>query len=203
MIPDPGNPQQMLRAVLVEEKCPRPARSESDYPLIYTAEGTKRRMIRAHDLSRYKRPILPGNRNMVWRAAWYFVSACFFQGPILGLIPSSWKAVILRFFGASVGQGFVCKPRVTIKYPWFLRIGEHVWVGELVWIDNHTTVSIDGNVCISQGCYISTGNHDWDDERFRFFCKPIEIGHGCWVGAMTTITAGTHLAPGTVLGAGQ
>ena len=37
-----------------------------------------------------------------------------------------------------VGKGLVCKPRVTIKFPWFLELGDHVWLGELVWIDTVT-----------------------------------------------------------------
>lgn len=167
-------------------------------PLVYTAKGIKRRKIMGHDLSRFERPAIPGNRNVLWRAAWYLVNAWLFQSAVLALIPSSWKAAILRAFGAKVGKGFVCKPRVTIKYPWFLEIGDHVWLGETVWIDNHTTVKIGNHVCISQGAYLFTGNHDWNDEAFKFFCGPIEIGDGGWVGAGVRLGAGTVLAAGTI-----
>lgn len=34
---------------------------------------------------------------------------------------------------------------------------------------------------------------NWNNPAFRFFCAPIEIGDGCWVGA------GTKIAPGTAL----
>lgn len=171
-------------------------------PRIYTRDGFKRRKIRGHDLSLYQRPVIEGNRNALWRAAWYLVNAWFFQSAVLALIPSSWKARILRAFGAKIGKGFVCKPRVTIKYPWFLEIGDHVWLGELVWIDNHTTVRIGNSVCISQGAYLFTGNHDWNDLAFRFFCKPIEIGEGCWVGAKVIILPVTRLSSGTVVMSG-
>jgi putative colanic acid biosynthesis acetyltransferase WcaF len=167
-------------------------------PGIFTAKGVKQRKISGHDLSRYERPVLPGNRNIAWRAAWYLVNAWLFQSAVPALIPSSWKAAILRAFGARVGQGFVCKPRVTIKYPWFLDIGDHVWLGELVWIDNHATVKLGNHVCISQGAYLFTGNHDWNDERFRFFCQPIEIGDGCWVGAGVRVGPGVSVKSGTV-----
>lgn len=172
---------------------------EAAYPPVFTSKGVKPRKIRGHDLSVYQRPIIPGNRNAVWRAAWYLVNACFFQGAVLALMPSSSKARILRAFGAKVGKGFVCKPRVTIKYPWFLEIGDHVWLGELVWIDNHTTVKIGNSVCISQGAYLFTGNHDWNDPAFRFFCAPIEIGDGGWVGAGVTVGLVSQLPPGAVL----
>ena len=86
------------------------------------------------------------------------------------------------------------KPRVTIKYPWFLELGDHVWLGEGVWIDNHTTVGLGSDVCISQGAYLFTGNHDWNDPRFRFFCEPITVEDGVWVGAKAVICPGSVLA---------
>jgi putative colanic acid biosynthesis acetyltransferase WcaF len=171
-----------------------------DMPLVYTRKGVKRRKIRGMDLSAYEKPVIPGNRNAAWRAAWYLVNAFFFQGAILGLIPSSWKAAILRAFGARVGRGLVCKPRVTIKYPWFLELGDHVWLGEMVWIDNHCLVRIGSNVCISQGAYLGTGNHDWNDPAFRFSMAGIGIADECWIGAFATVGSATHLERGSVLG---
>jgi putative colanic acid biosynthesis acetyltransferase WcaF len=151
------------------------------------------------DLGNYKRPRIDGNRGFAWRAAWYLVNALFFQGTILGLLPSRVKAIMLRAFGAQVGSGLVCKPRVSIKYPWFLEVGDNVWLGEMVWIDNHCAVTIGSNVCISQGAYIFTGNHDFNDPAFTFFCKPIEIGDGVWVTAFQRIGPGTKIPPCTVL----
>jgi putative colanic acid biosynthesis acetyltransferase WcaF len=179
-----------------------PAIGKREMPLVYTSEGIKSRKIKGHDLSTYLRPQIPGNRNAAWRTAWYFVNALFFQSTILALIPSSWKAAILRAFGARVGKGFVCMPRVTIKYPWFLEIGDNVWLGTLAWIDNHTMVKIGNNVCVSQKAYLMTGNHDWNDPTFAFFCKHIEIGEACWIGAGALLPPGTSLPPGTVLTAG-
>lgn len=175
---------------------------KSNMPLVYTSKAAHGRRINAHHLEYYVRPIIPGNRNAAWRAAWYLVNAWFFQSAVLALIPSFWKAVILRAFGAKIGNGFICKPRVTIKYPWFLEIGDHVWLGECVWIDNHTSVRIGNNVCISQNAYLFTGNHDWNDPAFRFFCAPIDIADGCWVGAGVQLKPGTSLPPGTVIAAG-
>ena len=180
------------------DNAPGPTEGAVGFPLVYVGEASKRRKIDGHDLSLYQQPHIKGNRNAAWRAAWYLVNAWLFQSAVLALIPSRWKATILRAFGAKVGNGFVCKPRVTIKYPWFLEIGDHVWLGELVWIDNHTTVKIGNSVCISQGAYLFTGNHDWNDPAFRFFCAPIEIGDGCWVGAGVSIAPGTRIACGTV-----
>jgi putative colanic acid biosynthesis acetyltransferase WcaF len=91
---------------------------------------------------------------------------------------------------------------VTIKYPWFLEAGDHVWLGEGVWIDNHTTVALGADVCISQGAYLFTGNHDWNDRRFGFFCRPITLEDGVWVAARAVICPGSRLARMSVVGAG-
>lgn len=161
--------------------------------------GEPARRIAPLDLSRFRRPTIEGNRGPVWRAAWYLVNALVFQGAILGLLPSRAKALLLRGFGARVGSGFVCKPRVSIKYPWFLEIGDNVWLGELAWIDNHCRVTIGSDVCISQGACIFTGNHDWTDPAFAFFCEPVEIGDGVWVTAFQRIGPGRRVAPQTVV----
>ncbi len=162
-------------------------------------QGNTGRAIAKLDLGRFKRPSIEGNRGFAWRAAWYLVNALVFQGAILGLVPSRAKAIVLRAFGAKVGSGFVCKLRVSIKYPWFLEMGDHVWLGEKVWIDNHCSVTIGSNVCISQGAYIFTGNHDWTDPTFPFFCKSVEIGDGVWVTAFQRIGPGRRIEPHTLV----
>jgi putative colanic acid biosynthesis acetyltransferase WcaF len=145
------------------------------------------------DLGLFVSPEIFNNRNVLWRASWYVVNALFFSNSLLGLMPSSVKARLLRMFGATVGYGFVCKPRTSFKYPWFLEIGNNVWIGERAWIDNPCQVKIRSNVCISQGVYICTGNHDWNDRNFKFFGQPIEIGEGAWV------TAFQVLGPGSII----
>jgi putative colanic acid biosynthesis acetyltransferase WcaF len=147
------------------------------------------------DLARFPPPVIPGNPPLVVRGLWYVVNATLFQGSLLGLVPNRVKAAILRLFGARVGSGVVFKPRLSIKSPWFLEIGDHVWLGEAAWIDNHTTVTIGSNVCVSQGAYIFTGNHDWNDPRFAFFCKPVEIGDGAWITAFQRIGPGAVVPP--------
>ena len=141
------------------------------------------------DLSQYEKPVIPGNKNAVTRSVWYFINVLLFSNQ-LALLPSKAKAEILKIFGARIGKYVVIKPSVSIKYPWFLNVGESVWLGEGVWIDNHTTVSIGKNCCISQGVYIYTGNHDWNDEKFAFFCNPVRIGDGVWITAFQKIGPG-------------
>ena len=80
------------------------------------------------DLSNYdNRGYYPGRGTFV-RALWYFCNAFLFASWLLPLSgPKRW---LLRLFGASVGKGLVIKPRVNIKYPWRLRVGDQCWIGE-------------------------------------------------------------------------
>ncbi len=134
------------------------------------------------------------------RAAWFFLGQPLLRS---SWIPSaSFRVHLLRIFGARIGKGVVIKPSVDVKYPWHLVVGDYCWIGEHAWIDNLTTVRISGNVCISQGAYLCTGNHDWSDPAFGLMIAPIELGEGSWAGAKCILTPGTHLGKGSVAGAG-
>ena len=110
---------------------------------------------------------------------------------------------LLRLFGAHVGKGVTIKPSVHVKYPWHLTIGNHCWIGEQSWIDNLTSVHIESNVCISQGAYLCTGNHDWSDPHFGLMIAPIHLSEGSWAGARCILTPGTHLGRCAVVAAGS
>ncbi len=142
----------------------------------------------------------PG-RSRLWQAAWFFVGL-----PILrsALLPSSGlRAALLRFFGAEVGTGVVIKPGVQVKYPWHLAVGDHTWIGEGCWIDNLTTVRLGSNVCLSQGVYLCTGNHDWKDPAFGLLVAPITLRDGAWAGARAMLMPGVELGAGAVAAAGS
>ena len=157
------------------------------------------RRIATLDLARFEKPSIPGDRGRGTKALWYLVNAVLFRSGLFGLIPSRAKAALLRAFGARVGRGVVIKPRVDIKSPWFLEIGDHVWLGERVWIDNHTTVHLGSNVCVSQGACLFTGNHDWSDPAFAFFCAPVTVGDGAWITAFQRLGPGTTVPPGVAV----
>jgi putative colanic acid biosynthesis acetyltransferase WcaF len=117
--------------------------------------------------------------------------------------PYKVKSLILKLFGAKVGDGLIVKPHVTIKYPWFLDVGNHVWFGEGAWIDNLARVQIGDQVCISQGAYLMTGNHDYSMETFDLRLGPIVIEDGAWVGAKAIVGPGVTMKSHSVLTAGS
>jgi putative colanic acid biosynthesis acetyltransferase WcaF len=117
--------------------------------------------------------------------------------------PNRLKTFLLRLFGAQVGRGVLVKPRVNIKYPWFLKIGDFTWIGEGTWIDNLATVKIGSNVCLSQGTYVCTGNHDYKKTTFDLILGPITIEDGVWVGARAVVGPNVTLGNHSVVTAGS
>lgn len=140
----------------------------------------------------------PGSK--LKRILWYFLWMFFFRSSFP--FPNFVKCFLLRSFGARIGKGVVIKPRVTIKYPWFLEIGNYCWIGEEVWLDNLGKIEIKNNVCISQRSYILTGNHDYKKTSFDLLIQPVLMEDGCWVGASSVVNPGTILKENTVLSSG-
>ena len=153
------------------------------------------------DLGTYDNGWYSPGRSVLWRAAWLFIGLPLFRTSLLP--SSSWRVSLLRMFGARIGRGVVIHSEVCVKYPWHFQVGDNCWIGERAWIDNLTTVRLGANVCISQGCYICTGNHDWTDPAFGLMIRGVELRDGAWAGAMCTLLPGVTLAEGAVAGAGS
>lgn len=157
-------------------------------------------MYKSIKLDRYNNDwYFPGSK--VKRIVWYLVNIFFFK-TILPF-PSRIKVYILRFFGAKVGKNVVIKPDVNIKYPWFLSVGNNVWIGENVWIDNLTYVTIKNDVVLSQGCYLLTGGHDYKKETFDLKIDPIILENGVWIGAKAIVSPGVKCQTHSVLTLGS
>lgn len=107
--------------------------------------------------------------------------------------------MLLRIFGAKVGAGVVIKPKVRIKNPWRLIVGNYCWIGEDVWIDNIENVSIGNNVCLSQGAILLTGNHDYSKSNFPPKYDKIIIEDGVWICAKAIVCPGVICRSHSVL----
>lgn len=129
----------------------------------------------------------PGNS--VKRCLWYFFNILVFKTSLFPFY--KFKVFLLRLFGAKIGCNVIIKPAVNIKYPWFLEIGEDVWIGEKVWIDNLAMIRIGNNVCLSQACLLLSGNHDYTKTAFDLMVRPIVVEDGVWIGARAVVCGGT------------
>lgn len=153
-------------------------------------------------LKQYKLPTDYSPGVPLWQQLlWFFIG---FPLVKTSLIPvSRTKVWLLKLFGASVGEGVCIKPGVRIKFPWKLTIGDHSWIGENAWIDNVGPITIGDNVCISQGVYLCTGNHDWSLPTFDLRVGAIHIRSGSWLGAQSIVGPGITVGEGAILSLGS
>ncbi|MFN4006821.1 MAG: WcaF family extracellular polysaccharide biosynthesis acetyltransferase [Chitinophagaceae bacterium] len=141
----------------------------------------------------------PGSRIKI--LIWMLVQAIFFNHSLA--VGYDLKIRLLKLFGATIGKGVIIKPNVQIKYPWLLTVGDYSWIGEYVWIDNLAKVTIEDNVCISQGAYLLTGNHNYKKTTFDLIVKPIIIRQGAWIGAKSIVCPGVTVHSNAILTVGS
>ncbi|MEO6054252.1 MAG: WcaF family extracellular polysaccharide biosynthesis acetyltransferase [Chthoniobacterales bacterium] len=137
----------------------------------------------------------------LWMEALWVITRCLFFTTSWPF-PSAFKTFLLRTFGAIIGEGLVIRSGVDIHFPWRLRIGSHVWIGEGVKILNLAPVEIGSNVCISQEAYLCTGSHDHHKDTFDLITKPIHIHDGAWISARAFIAPGVTVGSHSVVSAG-
>ena len=121
-------------------------------------------------------------------ALWLVVEALLVTNSLQ--ISSGLRARALRAFGAEIGRGAILRPRMRVKFPWKLRIGDRSWIGEGVWIHNQDRVEIGSDVVLSQETFITTGSH-----RHRLdmglITRPVVIEDGAWITSRCVVLGGT------------
>jgi len=149
-------------------------------------------------LSKFSKPTPYKNKLKFY--AWYLVNITFVNS---SLPLSKIKIVLLRLFGAKIGNGVTINSSINIKFPWNLDIGNNCWLGSHVWIDNTEKVIIENDCCVSQGVYIVTGNHNFKKETFDYYGKQIKIEAHSWIRAKSIICPGANVKRDTFIKIGS
>lgn len=131
---------------------------------------------------------------------WVLCKCLFFLNPFPW--PSSLRVFWLRLFGARVGKNVVIRSGVNISFPWRFATGDHVWLGEDVFILSLASVTLGSHVCISQRAFLCTGSHAWESETFDLQTLPITVEDQVWIAAQAFIGPGTRIGQGSIVGAG-
>ena len=137
----------------------------------------------------------------VKEVCWILVRAMLFMHSIP--VPSRFKVLALRLFGAKVGTGVVIRSRVEVSFPWRLEIGDYVWIGNDVTILSLEKVTIGSHCCLSQRTFLCTGSHDYRKESFDLIVKPIVVEPHSWVSAQCMVCPGVTIGTGSVCAAGS
>jgi putative colanic acid biosynthesis acetyltransferase WcaF len=153
------------------------------------------------DLSKYNNEWFNPGGSAIKRTIWFFINGLVFINPLVPI--NGLKIWLLRLFGARIGKGVVIKPNVNIKYPWLLTIGNHVWIGEKVWIDSLAPIIIHDHVTLSQGAMLLTGSHNYKAETFDLLVNKIILEEGVWIGAQAVVCPGVICYSHSILAVGS
>jgi putative colanic acid biosynthesis acetyltransferase WcaF len=135
-------------------------------------------------------------RNFLVQGIWFLVLNVFF---VKWWFPRSLRPVVLRIFGAKVGENVFIRHRVRIMWPWKLVIGNNCWLGEDLWILNLEKVSVGNDVCLSQNVKLCTGSHDYKSKSFNYRNAPITIEDGVWLAIDTLVLPGVTIGRGVTV----
>lgn len=113
----------------------------------------------------------------------------------------SWRAFLLRVFGAKLGKGVHVYPGVRIWAPWNLDLGDYVGIGNGTTLYCMDRIVVGECAVISQGAHICGGSHDYNSPNFQLYAKPIVIGAHAWICAEAFVSLGVEVAEGVVVGA--
>lgn len=112
-----------------------------------------------------------------------------------------WRASILRIFGAKIGDDVHVYPKVTIWAPWNLEIEDRVGVADGAELYNIASIILERDVTVSQGSFLCTGTHNYEDPLFQLEAKSITVRQNAWVAAQAFVGPGVEVGAGAVVGA--
>ncbi|MFN8079274.1 MAG: glycosyltransferase [Kineosporiaceae bacterium] len=138
-------------------------------------------------------------RNKLWQIAWFASMNLVFMA---WWFPARFRPTLLRLFGAQVGRRVLIRHRVRVLWPWKLSIGNDCWIGEDAWLLNLEPITIEDDVCLSQGAFLCTGSHNYRKTTFGYDNGPIHIGSGAWIAARATVLRGSRIDAGRVVPSG-
>ena len=139
--------------------------------------------------------------NRMGRLAWSIIWTFLFR-------PSprpfhSWRAFLLRGFGAELGPNCHFYPRSRVWAPWNLVCADGVTLGDEAEIYNPSLITMGSHAIVSQQAYICGATHDYNDPTFPLISFPMSLGAYSWVCARACVSPGVNVGEGAVLGLGS
>lgn len=136
------------------------------------------------------------DRPLPWILAWAIIEPVLVRNSLQ--LSSRLRVAVLRFFGAQVGSHVICRPGLRVRFPWKLAIGDRCWIGEDVWLHNQDQLTIEPDVVISQGSFITTGTHAFRDDM-ALITRPITIEAGTWITSRAMVLGGVTIGRNAIV----
>ena len=152
-----------------------------------------------HNSDSYKRPSFSTSdkiKRLFWQITWLIL--CRWTPKPL----HKWRSIILRLFGAKIGDSNFIYPSCKIWAPWLLITDDVVTIGPWVEIYNPGSVYLAHHTILSQDSFLCGASHDYNTIEFTYLKKPIKLEAYSWVCAKAMVLPGVTLGEGSILGAG-
>ncbi len=137
--------------------------------------------------------------NRVARCCWGICYLLFFRFSPRPL--HRWRVLVLKCFGAKLGNNCHVYPKVSIWAPWNLSMHDDACMADGVNCYSMGKIEIGEKAVISQGVHLCTGTHDYNDPNFQLITRPIRIKAQAWVCTESFIGPGVTIEQGAVIGA--
>jgi putative colanic acid biosynthesis acetyltransferase WcaF len=135
-------------------------------------------------------------RRLFWQLVW-LVLCRYTPVPL-----HSWRAFVLRIFGARLGRRNHIYPSCKIWAPWLLETADLATIGPGVEVYNPGGIYLGDHTILSQDSYICGATHDYNSPDFTYIKKKIIIESYAWICARSIVLPGVTCKTGSVLAAG-
>lgn len=138
-------------------------------------------------------------RVKVGRVAWGVVYWSLFR-----LSPNpcrTWRAFLLRCFGAKVSLKARIAQTAVITMPWNLSMDDYATLGPHAICYSIGPIHIGRQATVSQFSHLCSATHDYEDKNFTLYALPITIGDQAWIAADVFVGPGVTIGEGAVVGA--
>jgi len=137
-------------------------------------------------------------REQILRVLWGVGKQLFRLSP---RICFGWRRMLLRLFGAKIGNEVCIYNSAEIYMPWNFEIGDQSSVGEHAYIYNLGRITIGNRTTISQRAHLCAGTHDFTDPALPLLKPPIIVKDQAWVCADAFVGPGVTVGEGAIVGA--
>ena len=142
-----------------------------------------------------------GVRSKLGRALWGAAYLLLFRST--PRTAHSYRAFLLRIFGATLGPGCRIYRKASIWAPWNLVCEDHVFIADEAIVYNPDKIYLGSHAIISQQAYLCGATHDYNSPQFPMIWKPIWIERYAWISARANVLMGVRVKEGAVLGLGS
>jgi putative colanic acid biosynthesis acetyltransferase WcaF len=134
----------------------------------------------------------------VRRQGWNICWALFYRTSPRPL--HSWRAFLLRIFGAELGPNCHFYPQSKVWAPWNLICADQVTAGDGAVIYNPAPITFGSHAILSQEAYVCGATHDYNDPGFPLMAFTMSFGPYAWICARASVAPGVNIGEGAVLG---